>query len=163
MVFRDHNRQVMFNVRLLCSFISGDLLIYIFFIFQKDRIDRSKKLTKDLQEMFQNHEQHKRIIFDDIFFINGKDKNDPEIDRLKTRLVEVAFRQKSWGKRMPMAWVPLDLQLSEMRSDNTTLISKEDLTALNRSNEDLALTDNDLPVVVPEYHLNMAPSKNHAK
>jgi hypothetical protein len=49
--------------------------------------------------------------------------------------------QKSWGKRMPMAWVPLDLQLSEMRSDNTTLISKEDLTALNRSNEDLALTD----------------------
>jgi hypothetical protein len=42
---------------------------------------------------------------------------------------------------MPMAWVPLDLQLSEMRSDNSTLISKEDLTALNRSNEDLALTD----------------------
>jgi hypothetical protein len=78
--------------------------------------------------------QHKRIIFDDIFFINGTDKNDPEIDRLKTKLVEVAFRQKSWGKRMPMAWVPLDLQLSEMRSQNKTLISKEDLTALNRSN-----------------------------
>jgi hypothetical protein len=59
-------------------------------------------LTKDLQETFQNHEQHKRIIFDDIFFINGKDENDPEINRLKTKLVEVAFRQKSWGKRMPM-------------------------------------------------------------
>jgi hypothetical protein len=28
-----------------------------------------------------------------------------------------------------------------MRSQNKTLISKEDLTALNRSNEDLALTD----------------------
>jgi hypothetical protein len=73
---------------------------------------------KDLQEMFQNHEQHKRIIFDDIFFINGTDENDPEIDRLKTKLVEVAFRQKSWGKRMPMAWVPMDLQLSEVRSGN---------------------------------------------
>jgi cytochrome c peroxidase len=35
----------------------------------------------------------------------------------------------------------LDLQLSEMRSHNTTLISKEDLTALNITNEDLALTD----------------------
>jgi hypothetical protein len=45
---------------------------------------------------------------------------------------------------MPMAWVPLDLQLSEMRSQNKTIISKEDLTALNRSNEDLALTDTDL-------------------
>jgi hypothetical protein len=28
-----------------------------------------------------------------------------------------------------------------MRSDNTTIISKEDLTALNITNEDLALTD----------------------
>jgi hypothetical protein len=91
--------------------------------------------------MFQNHEQHERIIYDDIFFINGKDENDPEIDRLKTKLVEIAFRQKSWGERRPMAWVPLDLQFSEMRSHNTTLISKEDITALNRSNNDLALTD----------------------
>jgi hypothetical protein len=48
--------------------------------------------------MFQNHEQHKRIIYNDIFFINGKDENDHEINRLKTKLVDVAFRQKSWGK-----------------------------------------------------------------
>jgi hypothetical protein len=79
----------------------SEIYWFIFFHLQKDRIDRSKKLTKDLQEMFQNHEQHKRIIFDDIFFINRKDENDPEINRLKTKLVEVAFRQKSWGKRMP--------------------------------------------------------------
>ena len=102
--------------------------------------------------MFQNHKQHQRIIFNDIFFINGKDKNDPEIDRLKTKLVEVAFRQKSWGKRMPMAWVPLDLQLSEMRSQNKTLISKEDLTALNRSNEDLALTDTQIEHFLKSQH-----------
>jgi hypothetical protein len=119
---------------------------------QKDRIDRSKKLTKGLQKMFEMHEQHKRIIFDDIFFINGKDENDPEINRLKTKLVEVAFRQKSWGKRMPMAWVPLDLQLSEMRSQNTTLISKEDLTALNRSNDDLALTDTQIEHFLKAQH-----------
>ena len=76
------------------------------FYSQKNRIDRRKRLTKDLAEMFQNHEQHKRILYDDIFFINGKDKNDPEFNRLKTKLVEVAFRQKPWGKRMPMAnWI----------------------------------------------------------
>jgi hypothetical protein len=102
--------------------------------------------------MFQNHEQHKRIIYDDIFFINGKDKNDPEINRLKTKLVEVAFRQNAWGKEMPMAWVPLDLQFSEMRSHNTTLISKEDLTTLNRSNEDLALTDTQIEHFLKAQH-----------
>ena len=102
--------------------------------------------------MFQNHEHHKRIIYDDIFFINAKDEEDPEISRLKTKLVEVACRQKAWGKRMPMAWVPLDLQLSEMRSDNTTLISKEDLTALNKSNEDLALTDTQIEHFLKAQH-----------
>ena len=102
--------------------------------------------------MFQNHEQHKRIIFDDIFFINGKDENDPEINRLKTKLVDVAFRQNSWGKRMPMAWVPLDLQLSKMRSENETLISKEDLTDLNRNNEDLALTDTQIEHFLKAQH-----------
>ena len=102
--------------------------------------------------MFQNHEQHKRIIYDDIFFINGKDENDPEINRLKTKLVEVAFRQNSWGKRMPMAWVPLDLQLSEMRSHNTTLISKEDLETLNRNNEDFALTDTQIEHFLKAQH-----------
>jgi hypothetical protein len=100
---------------------------------QKDRIDRRIRLIKDLKEMFQNYEQHARIIYDDIFFLNGKDKNDAEINRLKTKLVEVAFRQKSWGKRMPMAWVPLDLQLNEMRSHNTTLISKEYLKSIDFS------------------------------
>jgi hypothetical protein len=107
-------------------------------------------LTKDLQETFQNHEQHKRIIFDDIFFINGKDENDPEINRLKTKLVEVAFRQKSWGKRMPMAWVPLDLQLSELRSVNTTLISKEDLTALSVI-KDLKIFTNDCGCTIMNF------------
>ena len=108
-------------------------------------------MTKDLQEMFQNHEQHKRIIYDDIFFINGKDENDPEIDRLKTKLVEIAFRQKSWGERRPMAWVPLDLQFSEMRSHNTTLISKEDITALNRSNNDLIIFHRNMQLI---YSIN---------
>ena len=102
--------------------------------------------------MFKNHEQHERIIYNDIFFINGKDDNDSEINRLKTKLVDLAFRQKSWGKRMPMAWVPLDLQLSEMRSNNMTLISKEDITALNRSNEDLALTDTQIEHFLKVQH-----------
>jgi hypothetical protein len=39
-----------------------------------------------------------------------------------------------------------------MRSDNTTLISKEDLTALNISNEDLALTDTHIEHFLKAQH-----------
>jgi hypothetical protein len=67
-------------------------------------------------------------------------QNDPEINKLKSKLVEVALKQKSWGRRMPMAWVPLNLQMSEMRLHNMNIISREDLATLNQRNEDLALT-----------------------
>ena len=94
----------------------------------------------DLKEIFNNHKQQHRIICDDIFFINGQDKNDPEINKLKSKLVEVACKQKSWGKRIPMACVPLDLQMSELRLHNMNIISKEELITLNQRNEDLALS-----------------------
>jgi hypothetical protein len=109
-------------------------------------------LIHDLGEIFKNHKLQYRIIYDDIFFINGKDKNDSDINRLKSKLVEVAFKQKSWGKRMPMAWVPLDLQMSEMRLHNMNIISKVELTTLNQRNEDLALTVKQIKYVLNDKH-----------
>jgi hypothetical protein len=62
-------------------------------------MDRRKRLIKDLKEMFQNHEQHKRIIYDDIFFINGKDENDPEINRLSDSGCTIMnFSSPCWSK-----------------------------------------------------------------
>jgi hypothetical protein len=42
---------------------------------------------------------------------------------------------------MPIAWVPLELQMSELRLHNMNIISKEELMTLNQRNEDLALKD----------------------
>jgi hypothetical protein len=64
-------------------------------------------LIQDLEKIFKNHKLQHRIIYDNIFFINGQEKNDPEINELKSKLVEVALKQNSWGKRMPIAWVYL--------------------------------------------------------
>jgi hypothetical protein len=50
------------------------------------------------------------------------------------------WNQNSWGKRMPMACVPLELQMSELRLHNMNIISKEELITLNQRNDDLALT-----------------------
>jgi hypothetical protein len=95
-----------------------------------------------LRKIFKVHKQQSHIIYDDIFFIDGRVIDDPEINKLKSKLVEVAF--ESWGKqgkRMPMAWVPLELQMSELRlHNNMNIISKEELRTLNQRNEDLALT-----------------------
>ena len=91
-------------------------------------------------------------MYDDIFFINGKDENDPEIKNLKVKLVEVACAQNSWGKRMPMAFVPLELQMSELRLHNMNIISKEELLTLNQRNEDLALTVEQIKYFLNDQH-----------
>ena len=109
-------------------------------------------MIHDLKEIFKNHKQQHRIICDDIFFINGKNKNDPEINKLKSKLVELACKQKSWGKRIPMACVPLDLQMSELRLHNMSIISKEELITLNKRNEDLALTDEQIKYFLNDQH-----------
>ena len=110
-------------------------------------------MIHDLREIFENNKQKDRIIYNDIFFINGREKNDPEIKELKSKLVEVAFKQKSWGRRMPIAWVPLELQMSELRLHNMNIISKEELMTLNQRNEDLKLKDDKI-----EYFLNVQHS-----
>jgi hypothetical protein len=94
-----------------------------------------------LRKIFKDHKPQSRIIYDEIFFIDGRNEKDPEIDNLKSKLVEVAFKQKSWGRRMPIAWVPLELQMSELRLHNMNIISKEELMTLNQRNEDLKLKD----------------------
>jgi hypothetical protein len=110
-------------------------------------------LIHDLREIFKKDKQKDRIIYNDIFFINGQEKNDSEINKLKIKLVDVAFNQKSWGRRMPIAWVPLELQLSELRLHNMNIISKEELMTLNQRNEDLALKDEQI-----EHFLNVQHS-----
>ena len=109
-------------------------------------------MIHDLGKIFKNHKQQHRIIYDDIFFINGQNKNDPEINKLKSKLVEVAFKQKSWGKRIPMACVPLDQQMLELRLHNMSIISKEELITLNERNEDLALTDEQIKYFLNDQH-----------
>jgi hypothetical protein len=59
-------------------------------------------LIHDLGETFKNHKLQRRIKYEDMFFINGQEETDPEINELKSKLVDVAFEQKSWGKRMPI-------------------------------------------------------------
>ncbi|CAG2216767.1 unnamed protein product [Mytilus edulis] len=66
---------------------------------------------------------------------------DPAIDGLKDTLVDIAFQQSTWGQQMPIVWVPLDLQISDMRAHGVRLITKERLLEMNKSNKELALNE----------------------
>ncbi|CAG2204892.1 unnamed protein product [Mytilus edulis] len=107
--------------------------------------DEKKKLVVTFQEqltqMFCSHKLHEHILYDKVFFINATDEADIEIGRLKDKLVDIAFQQSTWGQQMPIVWVPLDLQISDMRADGVKLITKKRLLEINKSNNEFALNE----------------------
>lgn len=84
------------------------------------------------------------MFLDTVYFINGRNSHDPEIKALTQQLVKFAIQQLTWGQRKPMAWVPLELQIDNMRSQTISIITKIQLEYINRLNKDLALTERQL-------------------
>ncbi|VDI10293.1 Hypothetical predicted protein [Mytilus galloprovincialis] len=103
-----------------------------------------EQFIKDINQMFSEHENKNHIHLDTVYFINGIDKNDTEIQRMTDQVVVFAMQQSSWGQRRPMQWVPLELQISNMRLKNINIISKEDIRNVNNLNDDLALNERQL-------------------
>lgn len=105
-----------------------------------------------LSGMFKGHENASHIVLDTVFFINATDKNDSEIRRLEDRLVDIAMKQPSWGKRHPVRWVPLELQIAKLKADRISIIHKARLEDMNKMNGDLALTPPQFEAFLNNYH-----------
>ncbi|CAC5358232.1 unnamed protein product [Mytilus coruscus] len=99
------------------------------------------KFSEELRTMFSSHKLQKHIMYNTVFFLNAMDAADRDIERLKDTLVDIAFQQSTWGQQMPIVWVPLDLQISDMRTDGVKLITKERLLEINKSNNEFALNE----------------------
>ncbi|VDI27827.1 Hypothetical predicted protein, partial [Mytilus galloprovincialis] len=110
------------------------------------------KFGKKVFEMFGAHERNKHFVFDPIFFINGTDKDDQEIQNLKNQLVSIARNQPSWGLRRPMIWVPLELLITNMKKDNVNFVLKTHLAEANKMNGDLALSEKQLDEFLLTQH-----------
>lgn len=108
--------------------------------------------TKEISNLFREHEQRKHMFFDTVYFINGTNINDPEIKALTQQLVQFAMQQSTWGQKRPMVWVPLELQIDNMRSQNINIITRNQLESINRLNKDLALTEKQLEDFIQNQH-----------
>ncbi|VDI44393.1 Hypothetical predicted protein, partial [Mytilus galloprovincialis] len=103
-----------------------------------------KEFVKKVTEMFGTHEMKNHIVFDPVFFINGTDKNNQEIQKLKNKLVRIAVKQPIWGQRRPMIWVPLELLIANMKKESIDFVLKTHLAEANTMNGDLALSPKQL-------------------
>lgn len=125
---------------------------YVYNNFQDNFEIRRKELVTQLAATFQKHEKKLDLCFDNLFFIDARNKDDNEIDKLKDKLVQVAFSQKSWGKKMPLLWVPLEKQIVDLKLRGTSILRIEEIQKLNKSNEDLMMDDEQLNYFLRTQH-----------
>lgn len=92
------------------------------------------------------------IQYNDVFFLNATDPRDPEIKRLQDKLVEIAISQPTWGQRMPVAWVPLEMSITDIRSKGLSVLRKTEIVDTNEMNEDLALTPEQMEYFLRVQH-----------
>lgn len=123
-----------------------NLIIYLntFLTFQRNTAQIKVAFISELVQMFSEHEKKHHIHLETVYFINGVDKNDTEIQEMTDQVVRFAMQQSSWGQRRPMQWVPLQMQIGNMRLKNINIITKEDLRNVNLLNDDLALNERQL-------------------
>ncbi|CAC5398250.1 unnamed protein product [Mytilus coruscus] len=155
---------IIFNISIiidgteLLKFEGGAIIILVLysmlliFLPKKEATERKLHFTRELNNLFHNHRQRKHMFLDTVYFINGRNCDDPEIKALTHQLVKLAMQQSTWGQRKPMAWVPLELQIDNMRSQNISIITKIQLEYINRLNKDLALTERQLEDFLLNQH-----------
>lgn len=90
--------------------------------------------------------------FKNLLFINATDQEDPEVEILRNELIDKAFEHPRWGEEMPTAWVPLELQLAEKVEKGVNIISKDELSTMNKKNELMVLTNKQLETFLKLQH-----------
>lgn len=102
-----------------------------------------ESFISSIKQIFSKYDQS-HMHLDTVYFINSKDEHDKEIQHMTDQVVTFAMKQSSWGQGRPMQWVPLELEISNIRMKNVNMITKEDLCTVNALNDDLALSDTQL-------------------
>ncbi|XP_052067165.1 uncharacterized protein LOC127706549 [Mytilus californianus] len=113
---------------------------------------RRTELVAQLTATFKEHENISYLFLDNLFFIDARKNDDNEIDKLKDKLVQIAFSQSSWGMKMPLIWVPLEKQIMDLKLRGTSILRIEEIQKLNRLNEDLMMDDEKLNFFLRTQH-----------
>ncbi|KAH3872978.1 uncharacterized protein LOC127868905 isoform X3 [Dreissena polymorpha] len=68
------------------------------------------------------------------FLVNNLSHGDPVFNQLRKEILRLAQKQKYWGEKSPLRWIPLEQTLDTLRDERKQLLKMEDIEHANESN-----------------------------
>ncbi|CAG2240016.1 unnamed protein product [Mytilus edulis] len=102
--------------------------------------------------MFHGSPLMSHLVIGDRIFVNARNKNDPEMKRMRKCIIQESKLQPTWGQNLPKCFIPLELEFECLIRKNVTVITIEDLRKMNAQHPIRPLTDAELKVFLKFQH-----------
>ncbi|XP_076116511.1 uncharacterized protein LOC143083986 isoform X1 [Mytilus galloprovincialis] len=113
---------------------------------------RRQQLFHAIEKMFSGSPLLSHLVIKDQFFVNARDKSDPEMAKIKKNIIEQAIEQPTWGQELPKCFIPLELEFDSLLNRNIPLITMDHMMKINSAQPVRPLTDEELKVFLKFQH-----------
>ncbi|VDI75748.1 Hypothetical predicted protein [Mytilus galloprovincialis] len=113
---------------------------------------RRVQVFHDLEKMFSGSPLISHLVIKDRIFVNARNKDDPEMTKIKQNIIHQAMDQPTWGQRLPKCFIPLELEFDSLLDRNIPLITMEHMTTINHVHPVRSLTEEELQVFLKFQH-----------
>ncbi|CAC5359923.1 unnamed protein product [Mytilus coruscus] len=111
-----------------------------------------EQLFGDVKSMFHGSPLMSHLVIEDRIFVNARNKNDPEMARIKTSIIRESTLQPTWGQNLPKCFIPLELEFENLIRKDISVITFDDLRKINTQHPIRPLTDAELKVFLKFQH-----------
>ncbi|CAG2247694.1 unnamed protein product [Mytilus edulis] len=102
--------------------------------------------------MFHGTPLMSHLVIEDRIFVNARNKNDPEMTKIKTSIIRESKLQPTWGQNLPKCFIPLELEFENLIRKDINVITFDDLRHINTQHPIRPLTDAELKVFLKFQH-----------
>ncbi|CAC5412295.1 unnamed protein product [Mytilus coruscus] len=114
--------------------------------------ERRHEIFAEINKMFQQTPLRQHLVIEDKIFVNAKDKNDTEMEKIKEVIISESEKQPTWGELLPKCFIPLELEFASLTKLNIPLITLEHLKKINSLQPIRPLSEDELKVFLKFQH-----------
>ncbi|XP_063448209.1 uncharacterized protein LOC134727752 [Mytilus trossulus] len=111
-----------------------------------------EKLFGEVKSMFHGSPLMSHLVIGDTIFVNARNKNDPEMAKIRKSIIRESKLQPTWGQNFPKCFIPLELEFENLIRENMNVITFDDFRKINTQHPIRPLTDGELKVFLKFQH-----------